>query len=208
MKKKVKKLFGDIQFERDKILNNSKSEVLDYMVSLNDVRISACTKVIKRDFLLVNDLFFKKGILSEDLEWFLRVLLVAEKYDYLNLPFYIYRKNRHGSITNTIGEINIMDMLNIIDSASNNIQKYDCDNKFHYNYLSYLAYQYTIALGFYGTIKNKTNQEIKQCLIHLSYLLEFHKYKKTMYIKYMYKICGIELTSQLLGYYLNAKKNV
>lgn len=39
---------------------------------------SACTKLIRRELVIENSLFFKKGLLSEDIDWTLALLRAAE----------------------------------------------------------------------------------------------------------------------------------
>ncbi len=54
--------------------------------------------IYKKDFLLSNELWFKKGILHEDEEWSPRVILKAKKVYYLNYNYYNY-EIRDNSIT-------------------------------------------------------------------------------------------------------------
>lgn len=54
--------------------------------------------IYRRDFLINNRLFFKKGILHEDEEWSPRVALSAQSVMYLDVSFYSY-VIREGSIT-------------------------------------------------------------------------------------------------------------
>ena len=57
----------------------------------------------KTDFLRKNNLFFTEGILHEDSEFTPKVLLKAEKIEYLDYPFYYYRQ-RSGSIMSKVTE--------------------------------------------------------------------------------------------------------
>lgn len=69
--------------------------------------------MIKREFLLNNDLFFEQGIYFEDVEFALKISLVAKKVLYLPIVFYIYRI-RSSSITHTINEKKIKDLVSIV----------------------------------------------------------------------------------------------
>lgn len=64
----------------------------------NYMNMSACFNLYRKDFLIYNELFFKKGILHEDEEWTPRVFLKAERVKYVALPFY-YHVKRENSIT-------------------------------------------------------------------------------------------------------------
>lgn len=200
-----KKVFGDKLLDRNKIKDKSKAEVLEYLIEIDDVRVSACTKILNREFLLKNNLFFKKGILSEDIEWFLRVILYCNSFDYINLPFYIYRKKREGSITNTIGKKNIIDILTTIKIANNRIETIKISSKFGKNYKSYLAYQYSIVMGFYSMLNNLEKKELKAYFLENLSILQFDKYKKTKLIKWLVTLLGFNLTTQILGVYLRLR---
>lgn len=73
--------------------------------------------IIKKDFLIEENLFFYKGILHEDEEWFVRILQVLNKQKILpifNGYFYFYRLNREGAITYNYKEKNIKDLLFVL----------------------------------------------------------------------------------------------
>lgn len=200
------KIFGDKLLDRKEINTKSKEDVLKYLVEITDVRVSACTKIINREFLIQNDLYFKKGIYSEDVEWFLRVLLYAKSYDYANIYMYIYRKNRMGSITNTIGIKNIIDILDTIESTIAELHKQDNTKDFYVNYMSYLAYHYTIVLGLYAGVNDTDKSKLFYSRIKsLSSLLQYDKYKNTKQIKWINKIVGTKITSLILGLYLRVR---
>lgn len=50
----------------------------------------ACLNLYRRDFLVNNHLFFKKGILHEDEQWTPRVFLKTRRVKYVKLVFYYY----------------------------------------------------------------------------------------------------------------------
>lgn len=66
----------------------------------------------RRDFLLMNNLFFEDDLLHEDELWSHQVLLKAETVQYINKRVYLYR-NRPGSVMNPINE----DMTKRIESV-------------------------------------------------------------------------------------------
>jgi len=56
--------------------------------------------IYKREFLLNNELFFKKGLLSEDEHFTYKVLNLAKKIVFINERVVYYRLSREGAITN------------------------------------------------------------------------------------------------------------
>lgn len=54
--------------------------------------------IVKREFIVSNDLYFYPGIYHEDELWFPSVMLAAKTVSLFNEDFYMYRVNREGSI--------------------------------------------------------------------------------------------------------------
>jgi glycosyltransferase involved in cell wall biosynthesis len=73
---------------------------------------------VKQDFLLQYNLLFKKGILHEDEHWVPRVICAAEYIAINHKPFYTYRKEREGSITDNVYPKRLFDMFGIINDFS------------------------------------------------------------------------------------------
>jgi len=72
-----------------------KSEGIKYSRNKHDMKqiclfTSANTKVIRRDFIIDNNLFFKKGRLCEDVDWSARVWALCDKIYVTNLTYYFY----------------------------------------------------------------------------------------------------------------------
>lgn len=61
---------------------------------------SAWYEAIPRAWFVKNNLFFEEGVVSEDIEWFSRLLACVTNIIYFDSVFYVYRV-RAGSISNT-----------------------------------------------------------------------------------------------------------
>lgn len=59
----------------------------------------AWLNIIKKKFLVEQNLFFHPGILYEDVFWTPNVLYQSKKTGFVSYPFYIYTMNRPGAIT-------------------------------------------------------------------------------------------------------------
>lgn len=96
------KVTGDRQYfmRKDSTTNNivSGMELLFNAQSRNEYNPAVWMNVYKTDFIKNNNLYFKKGILHEDEEWFPRVLLNAKKVKTTSIAFYWYMI-RENSIT-------------------------------------------------------------------------------------------------------------
>ena len=93
----------------DTIVNSVKNDHLS---------ISACSMFIKRDYILNNDLFFRYGIKSEDIEWGFRLYAYVPDLCYYDRRSYIYRL-RGGAITHTIDYQHLITYLSIIEEKIN-----------------------------------------------------------------------------------------
>lgn len=197
--------FGDVAWDRDRVRGASREQVLRYMVEANDVRPSACTKVIRRQFLVEHGLGFKQGIFSEDVEWFLRLITHPATYDYLPLPFYLYRKNREGSITNTIGRPNVEDVLDTVVGASRRMLASDLPAHFQRDFLSYCAYQFTIALAFYGGLAPADRRDVRPRVREARFLLAYDGYNKSKAVATLARVIGLDATALALNAFLRLR---
>ena len=72
----------------------------------------------KRSFILSNKILFEEGVYFEDIEYCTKIALSSPKAMYIPNHFYVYRL-RKGSITHTINEKKIVDLIRIIDKMNN-----------------------------------------------------------------------------------------
>ena len=115
--------------------------------------VVAWKNVYKKDFLLGNNSFFKKGLLHEDILFTLIAFYYAKKVRYFNdKEFYYYRKNNTSSIMNKISKVNYQHLLYILNSLLKFISEKRINN----------VYFNRVILGIYmeiilrGKFKNTT----------------------------------------------------
>lgn len=90
-------------------------------------RFAVWQNIYRKNFLLENNLFFKKGLLHEDSLFTPEAFFYAKKVRCFNKKFYFYRKNNLESITQTVNKKNYEHMLYTIIKLlefkkSNNIE--------------------------------------------------------------------------------------
>ena len=66
------------------------------------------------DFLVKNNLFFVKGLKSEDIEWALRVYEYTPSWAFYAENIFVTRRGREGSITSTVSYEHLTDYLKIV----------------------------------------------------------------------------------------------
>ena len=202
---------GDGFFQRNEhqnFRNIDVSSVGAYYQSLlnnGNLEVSANTKILKRQFLIDNQLFFTPNLLSEDNEWMMRVLRVAKKVDKLEEPLYICRLGRADSITNTIKKKNITDLLSIVKWS---VDYYaDHDNEVKEQELCFASYLWFCALGLANRLNKNELKEVKPLFKETSSVCSYSNSKKTKLCNTVYRIFGFNATIKILGAYLKHKKN-
>ncbi len=80
--------------------NNDKEALFTFLLKNGALISSACNKVIRRSLFTKNALYFREGIISEDVDWTARLLEVAQSAGTYNKTVMAYRQ-RATSITHT-----------------------------------------------------------------------------------------------------------
>jgi len=94
--------------------------------------LAGCFFVVRKEYLLTNNLFFKKNIIHEDEHWMPRVLFKTNEITVNHYLFYAYRVGRNDSITSNISVKKLLDLLDIINDLltwskeENNYSKEGC----------------------------------------------------------------------------------
>lgn len=123
----------------------ASQDILSKLVTSGNLQISACSMALSRDFVISNDLLFKEGIKSEDIEWAIRVFSKSPSWYFMNDEVYAYRQNREGSITASIDYAHLIDYVGIIHSSMEVVQ--GCNASTRLALISYLMYHVLIVAG-------------------------------------------------------------
>jgi len=87
------------------------AERTEYILSaLPELSWNAWRYICSRRFLLEQELFFKRGILCEDVPWTLELLETADTINFLDEPFYAYYHRRPLSIMNSLNPKRLIDL--------------------------------------------------------------------------------------------------
>ena len=187
--------------EKSEIYKRSQEEVFKHLANLPKFPGSACTKLVKRSMLIKNKIYFEKGLYSEDIEWSIRLLTSAKKYNYCHYQYYYYRQQSVGSITNTIELKNVVSLLNIIKKWSSNPQINSINGLQHY-INSFMAYEYLILLPYYGGLNKKDKNRLKLEVKEYSWLLSIINIKRVRVARILQSVLGVKKTATLLNFYL------
>ena len=142
--------------------------------------------IYRKNFLLENNLFFKKGLLHEDSLFTPEAFFYAKKVRCFNKKFYFYRKNNLESITQTVNKKNYEHMLYTIIK----LLEFKKSNNIENNYFN------RIVLGIYINVLRGgyINKEVYNNIVDLKF--NFREKLKLLYVIYLqnkYKMKKIEI---------------
>lgn len=190
----------DKRYVSDEINKVDKNGSVKYLVESQTFSMSACTKIIKKSILLEKNVWFKDGLLGEDLDWFFLLLFSIENIYAIDNCCYVYRM-RDGSITHSIGKKNIEDSLYIIDKWSSYIHNCSLDAMSKKCYLSILAYAQVTNMLNYNMLERFDKKALLKDIKRYCYLLKFGVNKRVKYTYLVYRLSGFYVTSKCLSLY-------
>lgn len=196
--------FADEPTKYGEITNITECKDILLALAKNDkLDASAAMKVTKRDYLLGNELFFKEGLVCEDIEWFFRYAVNLKKVCLLDMASYCYRI-RENSISHSIKLQNIKDLFYSIEKYAEDIRRKDYLSK--EALLNYLAYQYFIVMGLsYHHLKGSDRKSIfKQCNKY-KWLTKYSISGKTKKAALVTRLFGVNVAAMILGSYIAGK---
>ncbi len=110
--------------------------------------------VVKRDILILNNLFFYPKILHEDLEYVPRLLYYVANVDVVGCPLYYYLRRTSGSITSKISEKNLIGLCHGFLSVADFTEK--CvDSQIRYIYYEKLYEMFQHFIHKYAEFLNE-----------------------------------------------------
>ena len=137
--------------------------------------------------IINNNLFFEKGLLSEDIDWTIGLFVHANNFVYCPYNYYYYRQKRPGSITNSGGLKNAEDILFSINKWASEDERHEYQSEIN----SMLSFEYIMALMVYSNLSRYEKSLIIGKLEKLRYVLDFSRTNKTKFFKVLCKIFGI-----------------
>ncbi len=171
----------------------------------NDLFVaSAWNKCVRRQFILQNNLYFNKGIRSEDMDWCGRILYLMPSMTCYNKKQYVYRQQVSGSITASVNISHIRDIIQMIRTAQYNSENLETKEK--KIYLSFFAIQYLTLLFNINSSKFHNYPYLHDEVKDLRSILQNDlNYKVKAANKFM-KLFGFSVMSKLLRQYVLIKR--
>lgn len=192
-----------VRYSEDNV--DDKNVIIQNLISSGTFPMSACLKIIRRDFLIDNCLTFKVGLLSEDVPWFINLLDRAKKCKFINQYIYAYRQNVAGSISGNFPVKHFDDILGIIKNEIQTIGSYSFNHETKNAIYSFLAYEYSILLSRIYRLDKKVQKEKRQELMPYRWLLNYTHNPKVKRVAVLYKVLGLRITEYILKLYDSGK---
>ena len=190
-------------YDVDYMATHSGAEVFAQLVRTQSFNMSACFQVIRRDLLEQHQLYFEKGLLSEDVEWSLRLWRHVSKVRAINLPLYGYQ-HREGSISTTYTIRNLRSYEHIFAKFVQlyNERVVDAHTELYWKtVMGYLAQMYTSCLYAYGQIARKDKLEAYAILQKYTSLLEHSISIKSDRVIKINRLLGLSFTIWIFAMY-------
>lgn len=185
------------------------SEALKHMVASGIVPMSACMRLIDRQWLLDSGITFKVGQISEDIPWFIDLLDKCDKCIFVNNYIYAYRQNVAGSITASKGERNFNSLLNIVKTELDIYKKRSFTSDAIEYLLSFLAYEVSILISEINTLPKEKQSAARKEIKSFCWLLKYKQNPKVKKVSIIYETFGLratELTLRLYNWYKTRRK--
>lgn len=169
------------------------------MLHNGSLEISACTKIVKRNILIDNNIFFEVGLLSEDIDWSLKLYLYIHSMQVFDEAGYVYRI-RENSITRTVSKRNCDSLFSIIDKWSRLLMS-EGNQEFQKAFLGYLSYQYYILLGFISINHLEKDMDLNK----IEWIVKYSINYKTKICQILYRIFGRKIAGKIFAKYILGK---
>lgn len=178
-----------------------KNTAMVELVKSGTFPMSACLKLMKREFLIKNDLFFVKGQIAEDIPWFINVLDNCDKCSFVNQYVYAYRQNVSGSITASGGERSFNNLLEIIKNELNLLDRRTFNDDAKDALRSFLAYELSILISTVNTLPKRRRNTMRKELNNMCWLLGYTINPKVKMVGAVYHLGGFRITELMLRCY-------
>lgn len=188
--------------------DRNKDEKIISLISCGIFPMSPCNKLIRRDFLVLNKIRFKKGITAEDIPWFFELLEKCKDFGCINYYAYVYRRQVDTSVTaiNNYSDKKFGTALYLLNTGIRHIKDSDSSLELKQAYFSYYAYFYFILLGRFRSVSAQKRQETKKLLKSYAWLLDYRLHPKVNKVVPFYRILGFTVMSYLFHFYMKKFK--
>ena len=187
------------------IEGKSGIECLDYILSkMRSFHWYAWAGIVRREFIINNDLFFIKDRLYEDMLWTPQIFIKARLMGFYNKAVYVYRLEREGQITSNVSYKVLEDNIFIATEWYKYLGNSLINDSLKKDLFTNINLRYFYAIRFAGFLSGKEKSEIIKKIKENRNLLKYSSGKSSV-IMFLCKVIGFTLTINLLYLTINLK---
>lgn len=160
---------------------------------------SPCNKIIRKDFLINNHLFFPEGITAEDIYWYICLTEKTSNFLCINDFYYVYDQGNEGSVTK---QKSSKSLLYVVKTLSDRYK--DDRSEFAEIVLGYMAYEYILLL----TDLEYYTKEEKELILEYDWLRKYGTNRKVKIANIFISTFGRNLTTKLMNLYKNKVRKI
>lgn len=173
-------------------------DVIAYLFDNNLFPGSAWVTVTRRELIIINNIFFEKGIVAEDTDWLINLFSFVKSIDSVDDIFYVYLKNRANSISNSSGVKGVESLLFIMDRWVPEFLNNKNEKTAKY-FLGFLGFHFSTLFLTYAYLSNAEKEVYKLEVKKYFFLFNYIKIFKVRVIKIILNVFGVKYGSILLG---------
>lgn len=151
----------------------------------------AVNKIYKKNFLIKNNLQFIKGILYEDVPFWVLAILNVSRISYCIDYLYHYRLSREDAITKKKSEKQF-DVIKVVDITKKLLAEYNVSQQITENFINW---QKQIFVWMYHLLPENKQSEALHFFDGLDVVIKNDIYKKLFTTKCKLYFCGIKICS-------------
>ena len=171
-------------------------QTLPYLLDRGLWVTGACNKAIRRSLFAGDQLRFRRGITSEDIDWTLRLALCAESFDYLELCVFVYRQ-RSGSITHSVTLKSASCLCDNIAYCIELLEQADANKAAVLR--PFISYQYATLLFNYASLKKADRRALTDRVRSMLPWLQYSNNAKVRLIRMAKRFVGFRGAIALLS---------
>lgn len=175
-------------------LLGKKVEQLDFLV-LHELYYAAAWNKLVRRSLLTEELQFREGVYSEDIEWCAKLMLAAKSMDFIPEAFYCYRM-REGSISNAANDKKCTDLCNNVLACFRLLE--EAPDEIQASLSTYLAFQYATFFAVQALAEKKQTDNLRRMKPYRSILSHHGGNRKVRVLSMACRVIGYDTTCWLM----------
>lgn len=176
---------------------STTSEMLASIFGNNSYCGTAWTKAVKLSILHDNNIEFRPGMISEDIDWYIHLMCFAKTYDSVNEAVVIYRQ-RPGSISHDSKLNSLTDNLWILEEWPNRINSLVPESKTRTAMMRVMAYYYANDMILFSGYPRKVSKPYKKRFKAQAQLLDYAVTPRALTVRKFYRVFGFDITILLL----------